>query len=297
MNAVRTDFLEIIYEQSGPREGLPVLLLHGWPDAPRGWRRVAHHLHAGGWRTIIPYLRGSRPTRFLHEDTPRFAGAVALAQDAIDLADALKLDRFAVVGHDWGSRAAYTMAALFPERVAAVAALALGYQPRGAFTLPDFEQSRRFWYQWFQCLDGGAEAVRHDPVGFARIQWNTWSPQGWFDEAEFIATADSFKDPDWAAITLNAYRSRWISGEAVDQRYDALQRKLSETEYLSTPTLMIQGESDSCDAPKESEGLDAFFTRGYRRILIDGVGHFPHREAPDEVAAAVNQWLRDHTEI
>jgi pimeloyl-ACP methyl ester carboxylesterase len=233
----------------------------------------------------------------LHEDTPRFAGAVALAQDAIDLADALKLDRFAVVGHDWGARAAYTMAALFPERLTKVAALSLAYQPRGAFALPGFEQSRRFWYQWFQCIDGGAEAVRRDPVGFARIQWNTWSPQGWFDEAEFVATADSFKDPDWAAITLNAYRSRWISGEAVDQRYDALQRKLSETEYLSTPTLMIQGESDSCDAPKESEGLDDLFTQGYQRILIDGVGHFPHREAPDQVAAAVIQLLREHTEI
>jgi pimeloyl-ACP methyl ester carboxylesterase len=44
---------------------------------------------------------------------------------------------------------------------------------------------------------------------------------------------------------------------------------------LSTPTLMIQGESDSCGPPKESEGLDDFFTRGHRRILIDGVGHFP----------------------
>jgi pimeloyl-ACP methyl ester carboxylesterase len=106
----------------------------------------------------------------LHKDTPRFAGAVALAQDAIDLADALKLDCFAVVGHDWGARAAYTIAALFPERLRAVAALSLAYQPRGALVLPDFEQSRLFWYQWFQCIDGGAEAVRRDTVGFARME-------------------------------------------------------------------------------------------------------------------------------
>jgi pimeloyl-ACP methyl ester carboxylesterase len=297
VNSIRTELLEIAYEQSGPSEGAPVFLLHGWPDAPRGWSRVAQRLHAEGWRTIIPYLRGSRPTRFLREDTPRFAGAVALAQDAIDLANALKLNRFAIAGHDWGARAAYTMAALFPERVTAVAALALAYQPRGAFALPDFEQSRRFWYQWFQCVDGGAEAVRRDPVGFARIQWNTWSPPGWFEEAEFIATAESFMDPDWAAITLNAYRSRWVIGEAVDRRYDALQKKLSETDYLSIPTLMIQGEADSCDAPEESEGLDRFFTRGYRRILIRGAGHFLHREAPGEVAAGVNRWLQDHAEI
>lgn len=294
MPSVRTSILEIAYDQFGPAEGPVVLLIHGWPDAPRGWRKVADHLHSEGWRIIIPYLRGSRPTRFLHEDTPRFGGGVALAQDAIDLADALNLDRFAVLGHDWGARAAYIMAALYPERVSAIAALALGYQPRGVFTVPDFEQSRRFWYQWFQCVEDGAEQVRRDPVGFARIQWDTWSPHGWFDEAEFIATAETFKDPDWAAITLNAYRSRWLSGEVVDERHATLQQKLSNTEFVSTPTLMIQGASDFCDDPKESEGQERYFTAGYRRILLDGVGHFPHREAPTKVSTAVNQFFREY---
>ena len=138
MNSIRTPLLEIAYEDEGPRDGQAVMLLHGWPDAPRGWDAVARGLHRVGWRTIIPYLRGSQPTRFLSETTPRYAGGVALAQDAIDLADALKIDRLAIVGHDWGARAAYTVAALFPERLSAVAALALGYQPRGIFKIPDF---------------------------------------------------------------------------------------------------------------------------------------------------------------
>ena len=102
---VRTSLLEIAYEDGGPQDGSPVMLLHGWPDAPRGWNRVAEAIHAAGWRTIAPYLRGSLPTRFLSRDTPRFGAAVALAQDAIDLADALGLDRFAVVGHDRDLRA------------------------------------------------------------------------------------------------------------------------------------------------------------------------------------------------
>jgi hypothetical protein len=67
--------------------------------------------------------------------------------------------------------------------------------------------------------------------------------------------------PDWVDITLNAYRVPWISGEVTDARYDALQRKLGGIERLSTPTLMIQGASDFCDAPKESEGLDNFYRR------------------------------------
>src|SRR5262249_20935676 len=155
-------------EAGGPAEGRPVLLVHGWPDAPRGWRQVAARLHEAGWRTIAPYLRGSGGTRFLAPQTPRSGHAIALAQAVIDPADSLGLDRFPVVGHDWGARAAYTVAALFPDRVTSIAALALGYQPAGVFTMPAFSQARAFWYQWLMYSDAGAQAVRDDPVGFAR---------------------------------------------------------------------------------------------------------------------------------
>jgi pimeloyl-ACP methyl ester carboxylesterase len=218
IKTVRTEILEIAYEEAGLAGGAPIILLHGWPDAPRGWLGVAQGLQVRGWRTIAPYLRGSTPTRFLSKDMPRVGSGVALATDAIDLADALGLERFAVVGHDWGARAAYILAALFPERVSAITALALAFQPRGIFSIPSFEQSRRFWYQWFLCTEGGADAVRKDPVGFARIQWDTWSPRGWFAEREFVATAEDFTDPDWAAVTLNAYRARWLNSSRSSER-------------------------------------------------------------------------------
>jgi pimeloyl-ACP methyl ester carboxylesterase len=293
MNRVRTDLLEIAYEEGGPSDSPPVILLHGWPDTPRGWKKVSEILQAEGCRTIAPYLRGCAPTEFLSEETPRVGSAVALAQDAVELADELKLQTFAVAGHDWGARVAYTLAALFPERVTAIAALSLGYQPRGVFNIPSFAQSRRFWYQWFLCTDGGAEKVRNDPAGFARIQWDTWSPPGWFDEAEFAETAESFSSADWAAITLNAYRSRWLQGEVSDPRYAHLQRRLGEVEFLSAPTLMIQGLSDWCDPPEESEGLEKWFTGGYRRLTLENVGHFPHREAAEQVAKAVLDHFRE----
>ena len=57
----------------------------------------------------------------------------------------------------------------------------------------------------------------------------------------------------------------------------------------SERALMIQGGSDYCDEPASSQGQDRYFTGGYRRIVIDGAGHFPHREAPAEVAAALLQ--------
>jgi pimeloyl-ACP methyl ester carboxylesterase len=289
--SISTDTLEIVYEVAGPEGGKRALLLHGWPDSARAWRALAPRLNARGWRTVAPYLRGFAPTRFLSADVPRVGHAVVLAQDALDLADRLGWDRFAVVGHDWGARIAYSLAALFPERVTRIVALALAYQPRGAFELPSLSQARRFWYQWFMTLDQGAAAVRRDPMGFARLQWETWSPPGWFDETEFGATAQSFTGPDWAAVTLSAYRSRWRDDEPFDARYARLQQRLGEVETLATPTLMIQGGADGCDEPASSEGRERFFTGGYRRVVLEGIGHFPPREAAEVVAEAVLEHL------
>jgi pimeloyl-ACP methyl ester carboxylesterase len=202
---IKTELLDIAIECSGPADGTPVILLHGWPDAARSWLPVAAQLNAAGFRTIAPHLRGAGETKFLSPEAIRDGSGVALAQDAIDVADALGLQQFDVAGHDWGARAAHTMAVLFPDRIKRVAAIALAFQPRGAFELPSFSQARSFWYQWFMSLDGGPAAVRADPVGFARIQWDTWSPEGWFDEAEFVRTACIRKS------RLGGDHAEWIS--------------------------------------------------------------------------------------
>jgi pimeloyl-ACP methyl ester carboxylesterase len=246
---ITTDVLTIGYLSGGPEGGLPVLLLHGWPDDPSGWAGVTSAIEHAGFRWAAPWLRGFGPTRFLSADAVRDGTTVAIAQDALELADALGWERFAVIGHDWGGRAAYVLAALAPQRVVSIAALAIGYSPGGRIALPaSFAQSRRWWYQWFMTTTGGAGAVKSDPVGFARIQWETWSPTGWFEEAAFERVAESFRNPDWAAITLHGYRSRWQS-EPLDPRYQAQRTTVADTEHLGVPALMVQGCADACDPP------------------------------------------------
>lgn len=200
--------------------------------------------------------------------------------------DALKIERFSVVGHDWGARIAYALAAIAPKRLETIAALSLGYAPRGAFSVPPFEQSRAWWYQWFMSVDRGAEAVAKDPKGFARLQWETWSPPDWFDDATFATVAQSFENPDWLAITLSSYRGRWRD-EPRDPRYDELHDMIARTDKISIPTLMIQGAEDGTVLMRSTEDNDRYFLGGYRRIVLDGVGHFPTREAPNAVAEAV----------
>jgi len=286
MKRLTTDLLEITYRDEGHERGRIALLLHGWPDDPGGLSRLAENLHRQGYRTITPWLRGFGPTTFRHETTVRDGRGVALAEDAIALMDALDFDRFVVIGHDWGGRAGYHLAALYPARLTCLVTLGIGYSPFGRFDVPAFDQAQLWWYQWLMTTEGGAQAVRDDPVGFARRQWETWSPEGWFSEADFLDTARSFENPDWPAITLHAYRSRWRP-ELVDIRYDEAQTRIEATGALQVPTLMVIGEEDRADYPESSAGAERWFPLGLRRVILPGVGHFPAREAPEAVAQEI----------
>src|SRR3984893_19039851 len=116
VKTIRTPTLELAYEESGPSEGPPVVLLHGFPDDVRAYDGVAPALAAAGWRVVVPYLRGYGPTRFLDPQTPRSGQQAALGQDLLDLLDALGVERAALAGYDWGGRGGRVGAALWPER-------------------------------------------------------------------------------------------------------------------------------------------------------------------------------------
>ena len=114
---VRTPVLEIAYLESGPADGVPVVLLHGFPDDPHCYDGVAPMLAQAGYRVLVPWLRGYGPTRFLRDDAPRSGEQAALGADARDFLDALGIERAVLAGYDWGGRAACIVAALWPERV------------------------------------------------------------------------------------------------------------------------------------------------------------------------------------
>ena len=287
---IRTSVLDVAYEEGGPSDGRPVVLLHGWPDDLRTYDRVAPPLQAAGFRTITPSLRGFGETLFLSKDIMRSGEIVAMAQDAIDLADALELREFAVIGHDWGARIAYALAILVPDRVARMVTMAVGWQPGGLPT-PSLKQAQAYWYQWFMATERGRQMIRSNGKAFARIQWDNWSPPGWFDDAAFEQTARSFENPDWPVITWHSYSVRW--GEAdKDPRYADLDRRVSVAQSISVPTLMIQGGSDAVTLPESTEGNDRYFTGSYERHVIPGVGHFPTREAPTAVNKLVSDFMR-----
>jgi pimeloyl-ACP methyl ester carboxylesterase len=281
--------LDIGYEDLGPQDGPVVLLIHGWPDDASTWEKIAPALVERGHRVIIPTLRGFGDTSFLEQHTPRTGNSGMLAIDAIALLDSLEVKCCAVVGHDWGSNTAEAMAVGWPERIDRIAMLATPSRLGGLQT-PPFWHAQREWYHWFMATKRGAQAVEDDRRGFTHLHWENWGPAGWFDEATFDAVAKAFDNPDWVKVTLHSYRSRW--GEALpDPRSDWLETKVKQTKKLSLPTIYFQGELDGVNPPAAAKTMPEKFNGPFDFVLVESVGHFIQREAPDRVAAKLVPFL------
>lgn len=94
----------------GPDEGPIALCLHGFPDTAYGFRRLATHLVAAGYRVIAPFMRGYVPSSL---PTDRAYHLGALMDDALRVRDASNpTDADVVIGHDWGAVAANGLAAM-----------------------------------------------------------------------------------------------------------------------------------------------------------------------------------------
>src|SRR5215813_2635761 len=190
LNRARTSVLEIAYEESGPADGVAVLLMHGFPYDPRTYDHVVPSLVHAGCRVIVPYLRGYGPTRFLARETPRSGQQAALGNDLKELMDALALERVVLAGYDWGGRAACIVAALWPERVRGlVSANGYNIQDIAASAKPaSAEQEHRLWYQYYFHTERGRAGLAANRREFCRFIWQLWSPNWRFDnDAHFGA--------------------------------------------------------------------------------------------------------------
>lgn len=289
---VRTQKVDVGYLEWNPGGSRTVVLVHGWPDSPEGWWPVAERLAQADYRVLCPALRGFGPTRFRDAATTRSGQLAALGRDLLEFIDALNVHQPALVGHDWGARAVANACGLRDRAAAHLVMLSVGYGTNDPHQALSYAQARNYWYHWFMATPRGQQAVEQDRRGFTRQMWDTWSPAGWYTQADYDEAAASFDNPDWASVVLHSYRHRW-GFEPGDSAYDADEQRLNPAPVLAVPTLVLHGAADVCNHPDSSANKERFFSGPYRRTLLDGVGHFPQREAPGEVANAILDFLKD----
>src|SRR4030095_6846531 len=210
LKQVDAGLLNVGYAETGPANGKPVILLHGWPYDIYSYVDVAPLLASQGYRAIVPYLRGYGTTRFLSAETFRNGQPSALALDVIALIDALKIQKPIIAGLDWGARTADIVAALWPERCKALVSVSgylIGSQESSKVPLPP-NAELQWWYQFYFATErgrAGYDKYRHD---FAKLIWQIASPKWNFDDATFDRSAASFDNPDHVAIVIHNYRWR-----------------------------------------------------------------------------------------
>lgn len=287
---VRTPVLEIAYEEHGPADGAPIVLLHGFPDDVRAWDGVAPALAASGHRVLVPYLRGYDPTRFLDPCTPRSGQQAALGADLRDFMDVLGIERALLAGYDWGGRAACIVAALWPERVRGLVSIT-GYniQNIAAAAKPAApDQEYRYWYQWYLHTARGAAGLARNRRDFCRLLWRLWSPNWAFDEATYARTAASFDNPDFVPVVVQSYRHRYGAAPG-DPALEPIERALAAQPPIAVPTINLHGEADGVTPPEFSAAHHRRFTGFYARRVIPRAGHFLPQEAPGAVIEAIRE--------
>jgi pimeloyl-ACP methyl ester carboxylesterase len=284
----RTPVLDIAYEDNGPPGSLPVVLLHGFPYDIRAFDGVVPLINAAGFRTIVPYLRGYGPTRFLSPATMRSGEQAALGQDLLELLDALQVKQAVLAGFDWGGRAACVVAALWPERVQALVSCT-GYQIQdiaNSIKPVDPEQERRFWYQYYFHTERGRHGLAQMRGELGKLLWKQWSPTWDFDDATYLRTAASFDNPDFVDVVIHSYRHR-AGNAAGDPRYADIESRLAKLPKITVPTIVIHGAVDEVNPAQKSKSHHRHFSGAYERRVFEQVGHNPPQEASKAFADAV----------
>jgi len=288
MRTIETATLRIAYEEAGPSDGRPVVLLHGFPYDIQAFDAVVPVLVQAGCRVVLPYLRGFGPTRFLSDATPRSGEQAALGADLLALMDALALRPAVLAGYDWGGRAACVVSALWPDRVRGLVSVG-GYniQDIAGSVMPAApEQEHRYWYQYYLHGKRGRAGLAADRRAFCRLLWRLWSPSWAFDDATFERTAASFDNPDFVDVVVQSYRHRFGYAPG-DPALEPIERRLAQQPVISVPTMVLHGDDDGVGPAPMSERHARHFTGPYVRQVVPGVGHNLPQEAPGSFALAV----------
>lgn len=273
---IEANGVELAYLEEGT--GPLVVLLHGYPETARGWQQVQGKLAAAGYRVVAPNMRGYAPSGFAPDEDYTVG---TLGADALALIDALGESKAVVVGHDWGATAAMSAAVTDPDTVVGLVSLTIPHPMATEPSLSLFLNAPHFIYYQFPWATWMVS--RND---FAHIDGivEAWAPT--FDVARRDTTSvkESLAVEGGVEGILGYYWS--ISADPAPGTLRA-----DKDTRFAMPALTIAGADDGAlDIELFKAGEDGF-TGPYTYVELEGVGHFPQVEAPDEVAAALLTFL------
>lgn len=269
-------------------EGPLALCIHGFPDDARTWRQLAPVLAKAGYRVVAPYTRGYAPTSASPEGVYQSA---ALGRDIAALLEVLSPAEPAVlIGHDWGAIGSYAAALYAPEKISKMVTMAVPYGPaiQSSF-VTNYRQLKRSWYVFFFQTVLAETAVAHDDFQFIRNLWDEWSPTWKYTEADIAPVLATLGRPGVLEAAVNYYRCLF-DPTRMDPMLMAEQMVFG-LDPVRVPTLYFHGSACGCMGLELTEGMEASFPAGFEMVVVDGAGHFVHRERPEQVSAEILRFL------
>jgi pimeloyl-ACP methyl ester carboxylesterase len=308
--------IRMAYYEAGPREGVPVILCHGFPELAFSWRHQLKAFEAAGRWAIAPDQRGygltEAPKAVEDYDIDHLTG------DLVALMDHLGVEKAIFCGHDWGGIIVWQAPLLHPDRVAGVIGVNTPFMPRSPVDPIEIMRKRmgeEMYIVHFQ-KPGEADAVLDGNVRKAMDFFMRRPIEGLPPSAGFAAEREPGAESSFALIkAVEAYdpahdpRQTFLTADEFAAFVETFERtgftgginwyrnftrnwRRSEglPQQVTVPSLMIMAENDAVLPPSAADGMEAFVP-DLEKTLIAGSGHWTQQEKPEAVNKAILGWL------
>jgi pimeloyl-ACP methyl ester carboxylesterase len=258
-------------------EGPDIVLVHGFPDTPHSYQALQDALVKAGWRVTVPWLRGYDPATIVPGRPYDFE---TIGRDGLALLDAIGAQQAVFVGHDWGALMSFVVATLAPERVRALVTIAIPHPsllPRSPSSLYRARHFLALKLPWAEA------STRRGDFAYLERLYTRWAPNwsGPAREESLAQVKRALSEPVALKGAIDYYRALPLGGSKLLEHPPAV------------PNLAVGGTADLVPAELYRASAE-LFPAPSRALIVDGAGHWPHRE--DE-AAVVPEIVRFVSEL
>jgi len=308
---VNTNGVQLRVTEAGDRGAPVVVLAHGFPELAYSWRHQIPVLADAGYHVLAPDQRGYGGST--KPDSVDDYDIVALTGDVAGLLDDVGAEKAVVIGHDWGSVVATNFPLLHPDRISACVAVSVPPVPRSLVRPTEAWRSafgENFFYVLYFQEPGVADAelgsdtartirrlmggIRSTDSENLFVQMATPGPEGFIERLP-----EPVGSPEWisqdeidhyvAEFTRTGFTGPLNWYRNFDRNWELTETTPAPT--IAVPTLFIGGTADPALAMTPRDRVTDVVSGPYREVLIDGAGHWLQQERPDEVNAALLEFL------
>ena len=308
------------YYEAGPRQGVPVIFCHGFPELAFSWRHQLRAFEAAGRWAIAPDQRGYGLTR--GPDALEAYDIEHLTGDIIGLMDGLGIEKAVLCGHDWGGIVVWQAPLRHPDRIAGVMGLNTPFiarAPADPIAIMRARMGEEMYIVHFQ-KPGEADAVLNGDVrkamdffmrrpapGEATASAGLASERKAGGESVFplvrmVQAYDPALDPrpffltddEFEAFVETFERTGFTGGinwyRNMTRNWE---RSAGVEEKVKVPSLMVMAEKDAVLPPSSADGMEAYVP-DLERVMIKDSGHWTQQEQPEAVNSALLGWMDRH---